>query len=111
MSVAQFMRHIFLNGEYSDIKVSALGLVWDLHRVHLGQSGYFREILGNPRWLESNQDCIKIDIDEDGISVEALWMTLASMYYDVDITTDNLAGAWPRLRDFLLTEWLGAVPQ
>ncbi|XP_077999402.1 germ cell-less protein-like 1 [Glandiceps talaboti] len=72
---------LFINGQNSDVTISALGKNWNLHKVYLCQSGYFSSMFSGS-WRESNATMINIDIPDDTIDVEALTVTLGSLYRD-----------------------------
>ncbi|KAK2888358.1 germ cell-less protein-like 1 [Channa argus] len=72
---------LFLNGENSDICISALGQEWNLHKVYLCQSGYFSSMFSGS-WKESNMMEINLEIPDQNIDTEALQVVFGSLYRD-----------------------------
>ncbi|XP_065071830.1 germ cell-less protein-like 1 [Rhopilema esculentum] len=76
---------LFLEGENSDVTISALGHEWKLHKVYLCQSGYFRGMLKG-QWLESSLSFIAIEIPDETVDRKALDIAFGSLYSDeVDV--------------------------
>ncbi|XP_015242748.1 PREDICTED: germ cell-less protein-like 1 isoform X1 [Cyprinodon variegatus] len=72
---------LFLNGENSDVRISALGQEWNLHKVYLRQSGYFSSMFSGS-WKESNMMEINLEIPDQNIDAEALQVVFGSLYRD-----------------------------
>ncbi|XP_010636601.1 germ cell-less protein-like 2 [Fukomys damarensis] len=72
---------LFLNGENSDIKISALGKVWCLHKIYLCHSGYFANMFGGSS-KELHKNMIELDINDKNIDVQSLHFVLGSLYRD-----------------------------
>ncbi|XP_057675466.1 germ cell-less protein-like 1 [Corythoichthys intestinalis] len=72
---------LFLNGENSDIRISALGQEWNLHKLYLCQSGYFSSMFSGS-WKESNMIEINLEIPDQNIDIEALHVVFGSLYRD-----------------------------
>ncbi|XP_054937560.1 germ cell-less protein-like 1 [Physeter macrocephalus] len=72
---------LFLRGEESDVRIRALGEEWNLHRVHLCQSGYFASMFSGA-WWETTMDTIELQMPEENIDREALHEALGSLYRD-----------------------------
>ncbi|XP_021365320.1 germ cell-less protein-like 1 [Mizuhopecten yessoensis] len=72
---------LFLNGENSDVTISALGKEWKLHKLYLSQSPYF-SCMFSGSWKESSQSEIYIDVADTNINEEALKIALGSLYKD-----------------------------
>lgn len=77
---------LFIDGESSDITISALGKEWRLHKVYLNQAGYFSHMF-NGSWREATMDHIKLDIPDTNITIDALDFAFGSLYRD-DIVID-----------------------
>jgi hypothetical protein len=63
----------FLNGSFSDVTVSVLGMDYKLHRLILSQNPYFASML-EQTWKESVQPRVQLKIDDPHISVESMTM-------------------------------------
>ncbi|XP_054937877.1 germ cell-less protein-like 1 [Physeter macrocephalus] len=72
---------LFLRGEESDVRIRALGEEWNLHRVHLCQSGYFASMFSGA-WRETTMDTIELQMPDENIDREALHEALGSLYRD-----------------------------
>ncbi|XP_059942365.1 germ cell-less protein-like 1 [Mesoplodon densirostris] len=70
---------LFLRGEGSDVRICALGEEWNLHRVHLCQSGYFASMFSGA-WWETNMGTIEMQMPDENIDREALHEALGSLY-------------------------------
>ncbi|CAG9864340.1 unnamed protein product [Phyllotreta striolata] len=80
VSTAKYIyQALFLEGQNSDVTVSALGEEFHLHRVYLCQSPYFSSMFGGS-WLETNQKYINIDIIDPLITIDSLKVVLGSLY-------------------------------
>ncbi|XP_078445279.1 BTB/POZ domain-containing protein [Wolffia australiana] len=69
----------FTGGIFSDVVVQALGTTYHLHRIILSRSPYFRNMLQGP-WKEAGAPTLKLLIDDDNVSPEAMTMALAYLY-------------------------------
>lgn len=78
---------LFLNGENSDLCITALNKEWKLHKIYLCQSPYFDSIFTNgSRWKESNQSSMHIAIPDVKINEQALFIAFGSFYReDIEI--------------------------
>uniref|UniRef100_A0A8D2JQY3 BTB domain-containing protein n=1 Tax=Sciurus vulgaris TaxID=55149 RepID=A0A8D2JQY3_SCIVU len=74
-------QNLFLNGENSDIKISALGKIWCLHKIFLYQSDYFADMFRSS-WKELHKDTIELEIHDQNIDVQSLHFVLGSLYRD-----------------------------
>ncbi|XP_060083594.1 germ cell-less protein-like 1 [Ylistrum balloti] len=72
---------LFLDGENSDVTISALGREWKLHKLYLSQSPYF-SCMFSGSWKESSLSEISIDVTDENINEEALKITFGSLYKD-----------------------------
>ncbi|KAL1766992.1 germ cell-less 1-like, partial [Sigmodon hispidus] len=75
---------LFLKGKDSDIKIRALGEMWDLHKVFLCQSGYFANRLKGT-WRKSRINFINVEIRNRNIDVMSLHFVFGSLYSDEDL--------------------------
>lgn len=78
---------LFINGENSDLCVTALNKEWKLHKIYLCQSPYFDSMFKNgSRWKESNQSSMKIAIPDENINEKSLFIAFGSFYKeDIEI--------------------------
>jgi BTB/POZ domain-containing protein 13 len=92
-TVRQYLyKHLFLDGEDSDLTIVVLGQKWRLHKAILCQSDYFRAMF-NGSWIESDKKLINIDIADANINMEALRTTFGSMYKDdMDLDPATVVG-------------------
>ncbi|CAG2207770.1 BTBD13 [Mytilus edulis] len=72
---------LFLDGENSDITITASGKEWFLHKVYLSQSPYF-SCMFNGSWSESSSKNVVIDVADPNIDETALKITFGSLYQD-----------------------------
>ncbi|XP_078740624.1 germ cell-less protein-like 1 isoform X2 [Lampetra fluviatilis] len=72
---------LFLHGENSDIKITALGQTWNLHKIYLCQSPYFGSMFSGS-WKESSAEEVTLQIPDAAIDVEALQTAFGSLYRD-----------------------------
>ncbi|XP_065670716.1 germ cell-less protein-like 1 isoform X2 [Hydra vulgaris] len=76
---------LYINGENSDITIDALGKSWNLHKVYLCQSLYFKSMFKGD-WSEKNLTVIKLTFPDSFITSKALDIVFGSMYrYEVDV--------------------------
>lgn len=66
----------FLNGSFSDVTVSALGMDYKLHRLVLSQNPYFSSLFEGS-WRDSAQPRIQLVIDDPHLSIESLTILFA----------------------------------
>jgi len=78
--------HLFQAGRDSDVTLVALGRSWNLHKLYLSQSPYFSSMFSG-RWSDGCKDTINIDIVDPVITLDALHITLGSLYQD-EITVE-----------------------
>ena len=78
---------LFLNGENSDLCVTALNKEWKLHKIYLCQSPYFYSMFKTGSdWKESSQSSIQIAIPDENITENALFIAFGSFYKeDIEI--------------------------
>ncbi|XP_022920674.1 protein germ cell-less [Onthophagus taurus] len=81
-TTAQYIyQALFKEGKNSDVKVSALGVDFMLHKIYLCQSPYFASMFGGS-WLESEKTFINIDVVDPAITKESLNTVFGSLYCD-----------------------------
>lgn len=78
---------LFLNGENSDLCITALNKEWKLHKIYLCQSPYFDSMFkSGSRWIESTQSSMEINIPDENINESALYIAFGSFYKeDIEI--------------------------
>ena len=69
----------FMNGLFSDITVSALGMQYHLHKLILIQSPYFASMLEGS-WKEQDQSLIELQLEDPHLTVESLTIMFARLY-------------------------------
>nr|CAD7445901.1 unnamed protein product [Timema bartmani] len=82
-------KNLFLEGQYSDITICALGKSWHLHRIYLKQSPFFQSKFSDS-WLEGTSNTISLNIHDPNITVESLQTVLVYLYtkqVDIDAST------------------------
>ncbi|KAI8619255.1 hypothetical protein BC830DRAFT_804558 [Chytriomyces sp. MP71] len=78
--------------QYADLRVSAFGESFLLHRVVVVANPYFDSIINGP-WAEQGSDSLSLSFDDPNISHLAFRLVLARMYGQFDekaITLDNV---------------------
>jgi len=78
--------NLFQAGRDSDVTVVALGRSWNLHKLYLSQSAYFSSMFSG-RWSDGCKDTVNINIVDPVITLDALHITLGSLYQD-EITVE-----------------------
>jgi len=73
--------NLFQAGRDSDVTVVALGRSWNLHKLYLSQSAYFSSMFSG-RWSDGCKDTVNINIIDPVITLDALHVTLGSLYQD-----------------------------
>lgn len=79
---------LFINGENSDVTIQALGHDWNLHKLYLCQSPYFRSMF-NGDWVEKSECVIPMTLPDALINVKALDIAFGSLY-SFEVNTDLL---------------------
>ncbi len=73
--------------------VSALGREWKLHKLYLGQSGYFASMFSG-NWHESGCDRVEIGVADPQVTPAAFDLALGSLYQDeVSLRPDDVVPA------------------
>ncbi|KAL5541863.1 hypothetical protein UlMin_009573 [Ulmus minor] len=80
----------FNAGAFSDIVVHAMGSAYNLHRLILSRSPYFRNMLHGP-WKEANAPIVTLHVDDKNVNGEAIAMALAYLYGHHPKLNDNNA--------------------
>lgn len=81
---------LFVEGRNSDVKITALGQEWRLHRIYLCQSDYFSSMFSGS-WTESDKKEINMTIPDYNIDREALAIAFGSLYQDdISITPNHV---------------------
>ncbi|KFM74518.1 Germ cell-less protein-like 1, partial [Stegodyphus mimosarum] len=82
MSTSKYIyKTLFEEGQGNDVKIIALNREWNLHRIYLSQSPYFNSMF-NGLWVETSQKEIRIGIEDENITSEALHKVFGSLYQD-----------------------------
>ncbi|XP_067947296.1 germ cell-less protein-like 1 [Watersipora subatra] len=79
---------LFIDGENSDVTISALNREWKLHKLYLKQCGYF-ESMFRGTWKESKATAITLDIPDRNIDADALAVAFGCLYRD-DLTIEPI---------------------
>ncbi|KAH9317087.1 hypothetical protein KI387_018856 [Taxus chinensis] len=66
-------------GAFSDIIVECMGQTFNLHRLILSRSSYFRNMLQGP-WKEAGAPVVTLQIDDENVNSEAVTMALSYLY-------------------------------
>ncbi|KAJ7980274.1 BTB/POZ domain protein [Quillaja saponaria] len=80
----------FNSGSFSDIVLYAMGSTYNLHRLILSRSSYFRNMLHGP-WKEANAPVVTLHVDDKNVNGEAIAMALAYLYGHHPKLNDNNA--------------------
>ncbi|KNA19473.1 hypothetical protein SOVF_061440 [Spinacia oleracea] len=80
----------FNNGVFSDIVVHAMGSTYNLHRLILSRSSYFRNMLHGP-WKEASAPVLSLQIDDKNVNAEAIALSLSYLYGHHPELNDNNA--------------------
>ncbi|XP_048440415.1 uncharacterized protein LOC125477404 [Pyrus x bretschneideri] len=80
----------FNSGAFSDMVVHAMGSTYQLHRLILSRSPYFRNMLHGP-WKEASAHVLTLQIDDKNVNGEAITMALAYLYGHHPKLSDNNA--------------------
>ncbi|KAG8189166.1 hypothetical protein JTE90_018458 [Oedothorax gibbosus] len=82
MSTSKYIyKTLFEEGQGSDVQIEALNRTWNLHRLYLSQSPYFNSMF-NGLWVETTQKEIRMGIEDENITSEALHKVFGSLYQD-----------------------------
>jgi hypothetical protein len=82
------------SGAYSDITINALGKTYDLNRIVLLNTPYFKPLLGGNRTKPNHQE-IQLQFDDPNITIAGLDIVFKRMYgcLDYRINDDNIYSA------------------
>ncbi|KAJ3676166.1 hypothetical protein LUZ60_003578 [Juncus effusus] len=93
-NLAALCEHIqtegFGSGEFSDVQVEAMGCSYNLHRLILSRSAYFRNMLHGP-WKEAGAPTVILQIDDPNVNSEAISISLAYLYGQTPKLNDSNA--------------------
>ncbi|KAF8371619.1 gcl-1 [Pristionchus pacificus] len=70
---------LFVEGQDSDISISALGYRWKLHRFYLKQCDYFSVLL-NGEWADSKTNEYTLEIPDENITKDGIHSVLGALY-------------------------------
>uniref|UniRef100_A0A1J3K5V1 Germ cell-less protein-like 1 n=1 Tax=Noccaea caerulescens TaxID=107243 RepID=A0A1J3K5V1_NOCCA len=80
----------FGSGAFSDVVVKAMGSSYNLHRLILSRSSYFRNMLQGP-WKEASSPVVNLLVDDKNVNGEAISVALAYLYGHHPKLDDNNA--------------------
>ncbi|GMT23702.1 hypothetical protein PFISCL1PPCAC_14999, partial [Pristionchus fissidentatus] len=88
---------LFVEGQDSDISITALGYRWKLHKFYLKQCDYFSALLEG-EWKDSKKTEYTIEIPDENITKDGLHSVLGALYdneivFDVDKLRSIIAAA------------------